>query len=220
MEVHDTHSHEPVFCFSTIPAKKARCLEAARKHLLSSGGRPCRALLPCGQPPACLCWRRVSLRFQRGRTTSSGTDFLTQLSGRMLDLTKVYWTYTTFRRSTEWIPEVCTVGLAKAYPETDGAGGACILTQSTALSARVAAGTRGTIVQIGSFGYQDVCRLPRSASASTFASDGTVLTTYTSGQLAVVSFTCIRSNQCMQSFTRSSPSVPAVRSWTRCPPCA
>ncbi len=86
MEVHDTHSHEPVFCFSTIPAKKARCLEAARKHLLSSGGRPCRALLPCGQPPACLCWRRVSLRFQRGRTTSSGTDFLTQLSGRMLDL--------------------------------------------------------------------------------------------------------------------------------------
>ena len=117
MEVHDTHSHEPVFCFSTIPAKKARCLEAARKHLLSSGGRPCRALLPCGQPPACLCWRRVSLRFQRGRTTSSGTDFLTQLSGRMLDLTKVYWTYTTFRRRTAWIPEVCSVGLASIEKE-------------------------------------------------------------------------------------------------------
>jgi len=85
------------------------------------------------------------------------------------------------------------VGLAKAYPETDGAGGACILAQSTALSARAAAGTRGTSVQLGSFGYQAVCRLPRSASASTFASDGTVLTTYTTGQFAVVSFTCILS---------------------------
>jgi len=154
MEVHDTHSHEPVFCFSTIPANKARCLEAARKHLLSSGGRPCRALLPCGQPPACFCWQRVSLRHQRGRTTSFGTDFLTQLSGRMLDLTKVYWTYTTFRRRTAWIPEVCSVDLAKAYPETDGAGGACILAQSTALSARAAAGTRGTSVQLGSIGHQ------------------------------------------------------------------
>jgi hypothetical protein len=119
MEVHDTHSHEPVFCFSTIPTKKARCLEAARKHLLSNGGRPFRALLPCGQPPAYLCWRRVILRFQCGRTTSSGTDFLTQLSGRMLDLTKVYWTYTTFRRRTVWIPEVCSVNLAKAYPRSN-----------------------------------------------------------------------------------------------------
>ena len=74
--------------------------------------------------------------------------------------------------------------------------------------------------QLGSIGYQAVCRLPPSASASTFASDGTVLTRYTAGQLAVVSFTCILANQCMQSFTRASPSVPAVRSSTRCPPCA
>jgi hypothetical protein len=27
MEVHDTHSHEPVFLFSTIPTKEARCLD-------------------------------------------------------------------------------------------------------------------------------------------------------------------------------------------------
>jgi hypothetical protein len=119
MEVHDTHSHEPVFLFSTIPVKEARCLEAARESLFSIGGRPYHALLPCGQPPACFCWQRVSLRHQRGRTTSSGTDFLTQLSGCMVDLTKVYWRYTTFRRRTAWIPEVCSVDLTKAYPETD-----------------------------------------------------------------------------------------------------
>jgi hypothetical protein len=47
---------------------------------------------------------------------------LTQLSGRMVDLTKVYWNYTTFRRRTAWIPEVCSVGLAKAYRETDRVG--------------------------------------------------------------------------------------------------
>jgi hypothetical protein len=97
MEVHDTHSHEPVFLFSTIPSKEARCLEAAREPLISSGGRPCHALLPCGQPPACFCWQGVSLSH-----------------------------HTTFRRSTTWIPEVCSVGLAKAYPETDRAGGACM----------------------------------------------------------------------------------------------
>jgi hypothetical protein len=39
--------------------------------------------------------------------------FLTQLSVRMVDLTKVYWRYTTFRRRTAWIPEVCSVGLSK-----------------------------------------------------------------------------------------------------------
>jgi hypothetical protein len=117
------------------------------------------------------------------------------------------------------------VGLAKAYPETDGAGGACILAQSTALSARAAADTRGTSVQLGSFGYQAVCRLPRSASGSTFASDGTVLTTYTAGQLAVVSFTCILSNQCMldklpplclkmaASFRRLAPTTPSAVPW-------
>ena len=124
MEVHDTHSPRTCVLFFTIPAKEARCLEAGRRPLLSSCGRPCRALLPCGQPPACFCWQRVSLRHQRGRTTSSGTDFLTQLSGRMVDFTKVYWSYTTFRRRTAWIPEVCSVGLAKAYPETGRAGGA------------------------------------------------------------------------------------------------
>ena len=138
----------------------------------------------------------------------------------MVDLTKVYWSYTTFRRRTAWIPEVCRVGLVEAYPETDGAGGACILAESTALKARATAGTRGTSVQLGSFGHQAVCRLPRSASASTFAWDGTVLTRYTAGQLAVVSFTCILANQCMQSFTRARPSFPAVRNCTRCPPCA
>ena len=188
--------------------------------MLSNWGRQCRALLPCGQPPACFCWQRVSLRHQRGRTTSSGTDFLTQLSGRMVDFTKVYWIYTTFRRRTAWIPEVCSVGLAEAYPETDRAGAACMRAQSGAPSARAAAGTRGTRQQLGSIGYQAVCRLPASASASTFVSDGTVLTRYTAGQLAVVSFTCILANQCMQSFTRAGPSVPAVRSCTRCPPYA
>jgi hypothetical protein len=35
----------------------------------------------------------------------------------MVDLTKVYWSYTTFRRCTVWIPEVCSVGLAKEYPD-------------------------------------------------------------------------------------------------------
>jgi hypothetical protein len=125
-----------------------------RKSLLSRCGRPCRALLPCGQPPACFCWQRVSLRHQCGRTTSSGTDFLTQFSGRMVDLTKVYWIYTTFRRRTAWIPEVCSVGLAEAYPETDRAGAACMRVQSGAPSARAAAGTHVTRQQLGSIGYQ------------------------------------------------------------------
>jgi hypothetical protein len=116
-------------------------------------------------------------------------------------------------------PGGVSVGLAKAYPETDRVGGACMRAQSTAPSARAATDTRDTRRQLVSIGYQAVCRLPPSASASTFALDGTVLTTYTAGQLAVVSFTCILSNQCMQSFTRDGPSVPTVRSCTRYPPC-
>jgi hypothetical protein len=75
MEVHDTHSHEPVFCFSTIPVKEDRCLETGRKPLISRCGIQYRSLLPCDQPPVSFCWQRVSLCHQIGRTTSSGTDF-------------------------------------------------------------------------------------------------------------------------------------------------
>ena len=46
------------------------------------------------------------------------------------------------------------MGLAKEYPETDRGGGACMRAQSTVLSGRAVAGTRGTRRQLGSIGHQ------------------------------------------------------------------
>ncbi len=68
MEVHDTNSHEPVFCFSTTPTKKARCLEAARKHCYPAVGDHvalfCRV---ANHQPACVGGESVCVSSAGGR---------------------------------------------------------------------------------------------------------------------------------------------------------
>jgi len=124
----------------------------------------------------------------------------------MLDLLKLYWRSTTFRRRMECPLEAARLGLAKEYPRMQRAGNHGIFAKRRVPRGTAAGGTGGGCRLLGNIGNQAVCQLPPTVSASTFALDGTALRTYTARPLAVASLPCIPSSQCTESFIRVDPS--------------
>jgi hypothetical protein len=97
----------------------------------------------------------------------------------MLDLLKLYWRSTTFRRRMQCPLEEARLGLAKVYPRMQRTGNHGIFGKRRVPRGRAAGGTGGGCRLLGNIGNQDVCQLPPTVSGSTFSLDGTALRTYT-----------------------------------------